>query len=362
MGDKSILIVFGTRPEAIKVAPVYRAAKASGRLTPLMVSTGQHRELLASALAPLSIEPAFDLEVMTDGQTPNRVIQRVVERLSEVIDRTNPAAVVVQGDTTTALAAAVTAFNANILVAHVEAGLRTHDLASPFPEEANRQLIDRISRWCFVPTLAARENLLSERIATERIHVTGNTAVDSVLWAVERSAYRCAPNSVLVTMHRRESFGKPLQDVLLGLCDFLERTNDANAVWPVHPNPEVRRVIEGLPGARERLSLVPPMDYLTFAGALSSCRVVLTDSGGIQEEAPSLGKTVLVAREKTERPEALSGGRNRLVGRGRDGVRMALLDAWTEAPYDGPLPAANPFGDGTAGKRIVQILESDLTP
>jgi len=343
------------------MAPVVRALAASGDLAPVLISTGQHRELLESALRPLELVPDHDLEVMTPGQTPSGVVARVLDRLPPLLDRIRPDVLLVQGDTTTAFAAALAAYYERIPVGHVEAGLRTYDHDHPFPEEANRQLVARLSAWCFAPTELSRDNLLAERIPPERVLVTGNTAVDSLLWAVSRSRERCAPGTVLITLHRRESFGDPLRDVALGLRDFLEATPDARALWPVHPNPNVASVLDDVLAGCPRLDRAAPMEYVSFTGVLASCRLVLTDSGGLQEEAPSLGKTVLIARETTERPEALASGKNRLAGRTRAGIREALTTAWREPPYAGPLPAPNPYGDGRAAERIVAALAARPT-
>lgn len=355
-----IALVVGTRPEAVKMAPVHRALRGTG-LQPVLISTGQHRELLETAFAPLGLVPDHELSVMTEGQTLNEIAARVLERLPPLLERIRPAALLVQGDTTTSLAAALGAYHLRIPVGHVEAGLRTYDHEHPFPEEANRQLADRLCRWCFAPTEGARQNLLSERIDPAAIHVTGNTAVDSLLWMLEQGG-EAEPGEpyLLVTLHRRESFGEPLRALAGAVRDFLERTPDATVLWPVHPNPNVGRVAEELLAGVARVRLVEPMGYAGFARALAGCRIVLTDSGGIQEEAPSLGKVVLVARETTERPEALEGGRNRLVGRDRETVARALAEAWKEEPYAGPLPAPNPYGDGRTGGRIAEILAREL--
>jgi UDP-N-acetylglucosamine 2-epimerase (non-hydrolysing) len=355
----SVALIVGTRPEAVKMAPVHRALRRTG-LQPVLISTGQHRELLDTAFAPLDLAPDHELAVMTEGQTLNEIAARVLERLPSLLERLRPAALLVQGDTTTSLAAALCAYHLHVPVGHVEAGLRTYDHDHPFPEEANRQLSDRLCRWCFAPTEGARRNLLSERIDPAVIHITGNTAVDSLLWMLERSEAEMGEPYLLVTLHRRESFGEPLRALAGAVRDFLDRTPEATALWPVHPNPNVARVAEELMAGTGRVRLVEPIGYAAFARALAGCRIVLTDSGGIQEEAPSLGKTVLVARETTERPEALEGGRNRLVGRDRDTVARALAEAWREEPYSGPLPAPNPYGDGRAGERIAEILQVDL--
>ena len=360
MNRRTVALVVGTRPEAIKMASVYRALRASGDVQAILISTGQQRELLPTALGPLELVPDHHLDVMEADQTLNQVTVRVIERLSRLLEQIGPQALLVQGDTTSVLASALAAYSMRIRVGHVEAGLRTYDHENPFPEEANRQLVDRLSSWCFVPTESGRENLLAERIDESRIFVTGNTVVDALLWAAERSSYRCPENTLLMTLHRRESFGEPLQSILRALCDFLDATPEARVLWPVHPNPHVSDALDVLEEKKSRIDLVPPMDYRTFSGALASCRLILTDSGGVQEEAPSLGKIVLVAREHTERPEALDSRRNRVVGRKREGVRDALVQAWHDPPYRGPLPAPNPYGDGHAGERIARILTRSI--
>jgi UDP-N-acetylglucosamine 2-epimerase (non-hydrolysing) len=356
----AVAVVVGTRPEAIKMAPVVRALAQAPSLRPVVISTGQHRELLDGALAALEVRADVDLAVMRQAQSPNDVLARVVSALPPVLAEIRPAALLVQGDTTTVLGAALAGYHLGVPVGHVEAGLRTYDHAHPFPEEANRQLVDRLARWCFAPTAGAAENLASERIEAARVHVTGNTGIDSLLWAVGRSVTRAAPGTVLVTLHRRESFGGQLDEILLGVRDFLTAVPEARVLWPVHPNPNVAAAAERTLAGCGAVERVAPLPYVAFAGVLASCRLVLTDSGGIQEEGPSLGKTVLVARETTERPEAIEAGRNRVVGRRRADVAAALTRAWREAPYEGPVPAPSPFGDGHAARRIVETLEREL--
>jgi UDP-N-acetylglucosamine 2-epimerase (non-hydrolysing) len=357
---RMVVMVVGTRPEAVKMAPVYRALEECDELEPLLISTGQHRELLDTAFEPLGLVPDHNLDVMTKNQTTADVLARVVKELTSLLEEISPAALLAQGDTTSVLSASMAAYFMHIPVGHIEAGLRTYDHEHPFPEEANRQLVDRISRWCFAPTRGSCENLRSERIEEDKIFETGNTAVDAILHARERSSFQCRADTLLITLHRRESFGEPLVEILSGICDFLEATPGARALWPVHPNPRVREAIERLGRRTEAIECVEPMDYLSFSGAIASCRLVLSDSGGVQEEAPSLGKRVLVAREQTERPEALESGLTRLVGRTREGVRDALVECWNMPAYEGPLPAPNPYGDGRAGVRIVEILRRDL--
>jgi UDP-N-acetylglucosamine 2-epimerase (non-hydrolysing) len=285
------------------------------------------------------------------------VAAKVLDELSPVLASDSPAAVLVQGDTTTALAGALAAYYHQIPVGHVEAGLRTHDLDHPFPEEGNRQLVDRLCRWCFAPTSEAQENLLRENIPGGRIQVTGNTGIDALFDVLRRTPLPTATDPyVLVTLHRRESFGPPMRDIVGGLTDFLSTTPSARVVWPVHPNPALAELLGATSHVSDRLTLLPPRDYSGFVGLMAGCRLILTDSGGVQEEAPSLGKRVLVARETTERPEAVASGQNRLIGRTRGRVTEELKRAWSEPAYDGPIPAPNPFGDGRAAGRIVSTL------
>jgi UDP-N-acetylglucosamine 2-epimerase (non-hydrolysing) len=360
-----IAVIVGTRPEAVKMAPVHRALVAA-KLEPVLISTGQHLDLLRSALVPLELAPAYELALMMPNQTPNGIASRILERMPPLLAEIKPAAVLVQGDTTTAFATALAAYHLGIPVGHVEAGLRTYDDLNPFPEEANRQLIAHLTRWSFAPTELAKQNLLAERIDAQRIHVTGNTAVDSLLWMLERqNAPASAPERapyLLLTLHRRESFGKPLRDILGAVTDFLVAEPAAEIVWPVHPNPAVRALATELFEHHPRVHLVAPLDYNLFATTLANARTILSDSGGVQEEAPSLGKRVLIARETTERPEAVQSGHNTIVGRERAPILNALLAAWQDPPYHGPLPCPNPYGDGHAATRIANILTNDLVP
>jgi len=356
-----VVVVVGTRPEAIKLAPVYRALAKVPQLTPVLVSTGQHTDLLRTALEVFTLKPDYELKVMTPAQSLATTAARILERFTLVLEELQPAAVLVQGDTTTAFAAGLAAFYAGIPVGHVEAGLRTGDLANPFPEEANRQMVARVCQWCFAPTPQSRDNLLAERIPAQRIHVTGNTGIDALLESLGELQPRPSPRPiVLMTLHRRESFGEPLREILLGVLDFLHATPEARVIWPVHPNPAVMPLINEVLAQTDRVERIPPQGYRVFAELLASSRLILTDSGGIQEEAPSLGKRVLVARDTTERPEAVQTGQNRLIGRNRSRVAEELRRAWVEPTYAGPIPAPNPYGDGQASRRLVEILAQDL--
>ncbi|MBI5594580.1 MAG: UDP-N-acetylglucosamine 2-epimerase (non-hydrolyzing) [Elusimicrobia bacterium] len=347
---RPVLLVLGTRPEAVKLAPVARALRRRG-LRAVVVSTGQHRELLAHTLAEVGLRPAVDLRLMRPGLPHARLSAGVLQGLIPVLRRLKPALALVQGDTTTAAAAALACLYEGVPVGHVEAGLRSFDRANPFPEEANRTVADHLSALHFAPTPTALANLRREGISGRWAMLTGNTAVDAVRWAARRAPRR-DEGCLLVTLHRRESFGDPLAGMLGALVRLSERFPDTPVVFPAHPNPAVRAALRRLP-RRARLRVVAPLPYRRFVGLLASCRLVLTDSGGVQEEAAALGKPVLVARDATERPELIASGGGILVGRRprnieREAGRL-LSDGRALARMS---RAKNPFGDGRAGERI----------
>lgn len=348
-----VLVVLGTRPEAVKLAPVVRALRRR-RVAASVVSTGQHAGLLRDALGPLGLRCDAELGLMRPGQDHGRLAAAVVSGLGPVLRRLKPALALVQGDTTTAAAAALACRYARVPVGHVEAGLRTHDRGNPFPEEDNRVLADHLSALHFAPTRAALANLRREGLGGRWSAVTGNTAVDAVRWAAARAPRR-EPGCVLATLHRRESFGRPLKRMLGALRALAERRPDARVVFMLHPNPEVRRAARALE-PHPRLTLLAPLPYLDFVGLLAGCRLLITDSGGLQEEASALGRPVLVARDVTERPELLASGGGLLVG--RDPARLVreaerLLD--DPRAWDRMAAARCPFGDGRAGERIAAL-------
>lgn len=355
-----VLVVAGTRPEAIKLAPVVEALRAGGRLRPLLVATSQHREMLRQALRPFGLAPDVDLDIMTAGQTPTRVAVEVLRRFEPLLGEHRPAWVVVQGDTTTAFAAAVAAFYGGVKVAHVEAGLRTGRLDAPFPEEFNRRAAAVAATLHLAPTAAAAANLRAEGIAEGGILVVGNTVVDAVrrIRRSRPSAPPAEPPLVLVTLHRRESFGEPIARVLGALRALAEQNaGRIRLVYPVHPNPNVdspaRAALAGVPG----VELYPPLDYPAFLELFARARFVLSDSGGVQEEGPTLGVPVLVLRDTTERPEVLESGWGRLVGTDpglilAESTRLLHDDEALAAMKRGP----NPFGDGHAAERIAEAL------
>lgn len=381
---KSILLVFGTRPEAIKMAPLVKLLQEyASSLRTIVCVTGQHRSMLDQVLVDFGIVPDFDLDIMKPGQDLYDVTSRVLKGMRDVLERSRPDCVLVHGDTTTSTASALAAFYARIPVGHVEAGLRTHNVMSPWPEEMNRQITGRIASLHFAPTDTARENLIKEGIEDSRIAVTGNTVIDALRLVVDRIAsddalangldkmlddagYDCqrirgGRRMVLVTGHRRENFGDGFLSICRALKSLAETHADTDFVYPMHLNPNVRKPIEQVFGhdncGLENMFFIEPLEYLFFVRLMSQAHIVLTDSGGIQEEAPGLGKPVLVMRDTTERPEALCAGTVKLVG--TDYARIVsetsrLLDdadAYKEMSH-----AVNPYGDGYASERIVQNL------
>lgn len=363
---KRILVVFGTRPEAIKMAPVVLALKKAPHFECRVAVTAQHREMLDQVLDLFGIVPDHDLDIMRDRQSLFDITTRALGGLRRVLDLEKPDMVLVHGDTTTTFCGALTAFYRRIPVGHVEAGLRTRNKFSPFPEEMNRHLTGVLADLHFAPTARARDNLLREGVAGDAILVTGNTVIDALLATVAALGPDPEPappgRTLLVTTHRRENLGAPLREVYRALAALVRRYPDVRVVFPVHRNPAVREAVQAILGGLPRVTLTEPMPYLDFVRELRRCHMVLTDSGGLQEEAPSLGKPVLVLRGTTERPEAVEAGTVRLVGTAYDAVYGAaaeLLD--DEAAYRRMAEAVNPYGDGRAAGRIVAALERFLS-
>lgn len=371
-----VMLVFGTRPEAIKMAPVVSALRAQPGLEVQVAVTAQHRHMLDQVLDLFGIEPDEDLDVMTPAQSLPDLFGRILGGLSEVLSRRKPDMVLVHGDTSTTLAAALAAFYAQIPVAHVEAGLRTGDMHAPWPEEANRRLTAPLASLHFSPTARAQANLLREGIAADRVHVTGNTVIDALQDVVTRiradSSLRDALDArlplldperriVLVTGHRRENFGDGMEDICGALVDIAD-ARDVQIVYPVHLNPNVQEPARRLLGSHSRIHLVEPLDYLPFVRLMDRAHLILTDSGGIQEEAPSLGKPVLVMRTTTERPEAVDAGTVRLVGADRDLIVAETLCLLDQPEAHAAMAAAhNPYGDGRAAVRIAEAVGAWFT-
>ncbi len=358
-----VLLTFGTRPEAVKMAPVVRALKISEQLEPVVCLTGQHREMVEQILPIFDVRPDFDLDVMAPNQSPSDVAAAVFQLLPRTLADVEPDLVLVQGDTTTAMAAAVASHYAKIPVGHVEAGLRTGQLYQPFPEEANRKVIGAVTSLHFAPTDRAAAALRAESVPADRIYTTGNTVVDAIHYLLERLPRLPASRNrlILVTAHRRESFGEPMKRICRAIRDIVEQHPDAEVLYPVHPNPNVRQPVYDILGGVDRVRLVEPLDYLEFVQVLDQCYIALTDSGGVQEEAPILGKPVLVMRDHTERQEAIDAGCARLVGTNRDLiVSQAGLLLDDDEEYGRMSRPVSPFGDGHAAPRIVEAIEDFL--
>ena len=363
---KTIMLVFGTRPEAIKMCPLIQELRTRKDIRTLCCVTGQHRQMLDQVLSAFHVTPDYDLAIMKDGQTLFDVTTRVMEELKNVLAEAKPDLVLVHGDTTTTFAAALTCFYMQIPVGHVEAGLRTYQLDSPFPEEFNRHAVGVVAKYHFAPTEQARENLLRENKKPETIFVTGNTAIDALKTTV-RADYQnpeleWAKGSrlILLTAHRRENLGEPMRAIFRAVRRIVDEVPDAKVLYPVHMNPTIRALAQENLGGDERIRLIPPMDVVDFHNMLARSDLVMTDSGGIQEEAPSLGKPVLVLRDTTERPEGVAAGTLKLVGTDEETIyREAKRLLTDEAAYHRMSVASNPYGDGQACRRIADILEKD---
>lgn len=363
-----LMTVFGTRPEAIKMCPlVLEMHKYPEYIEPIVAVTAQHREMLDQVLELFNIKPDYDLNIMASGQTLYDITTRALNGLKEVIEDAKPDMVLVHGDTTTTFAGALAAFYAQVPVGHVEAGLRTGNKYSPYPEEMNRKLTGSIADMHFAPTSTSKENLLKENVNSEAIMVTGNTVIDALQTTVKANyefadaefnkIFARGNRLILMTTHRRENLGEPMRNVYKALRKVLETHADLEAIFPVHKNPKVREIVQEELGGLERVHLIEPMDYEPFANLMGKVDIVLTDSGGIQEEAPALGKPVLVLRDNTERPEAVDAGTVKLVGTGyEDVLREANLLLDDPAHYKKMAEAANPYGDGKACERIIRAI------
>ncbi len=355
-----IAIVLGTRPEAIKLAPVIQTFRRSPHLNTQVILTGQHREMVSQVMAWFGLEAQADLDIMQPQQTLTDITCRSLEGLGKLYSQLRPRMVLVQGDTTTAFAAALAAFYQQIPVGHVEAGLRTDDLFNPFPEEANRRLISQMAQLHFAPTPQSLDNLKRSGL-TQGLHTTGNTVIDALLSVAQQQPPCDIPGLdwsnhrvLLATVHRRENWGEPLLEIAASFLDILNQCPDTALLLPLHRNPTVREPLQRILGDHPRAFLTDPLDYPALVGAIQRCTLLLTDSGGLQEEAPSLGKPVLVLRDTTERPEAVSAGTAALVGTDRSRIVQATLTLLTQPEqYDRMATAINPFGDGQASQRIL---------
>ena len=357
-----ILCVVGTRPEVIKMAPVIqRLRDGKEGFAVQILATGQHRSLLDLALADFKLNADQDLALMVPNQDLAGLTARALTGLSGVVADMRPSLVLAQGDTTTVLCTALACYYNRIPFGHVEAGLRTGQPFSPFPEEKNRVLAGHLAELHFAPTMGARDNLLREGIDPNAVHVTGNTVIDALL-ATARKAHPSpvrlkTDRYVLVTAHRRENFGAPLEEICDALLELVSRHSDMSIVYPVHPNPNVRQVVYERLGDHERINLIAPVGYREFVTLMKGAHLILTDSGGVQEEAPSLGVPVLVLRDETERPEAVAAGTVRLVGPHRDAIQSTVTELWeNQQAHEHFAQTVNPYGDGWAAERIVRVL------
>ena len=362
-----IIAVFGTRPEALKMAPVIARLKNNKKFNLKTVITAQHRKMLDNVLSLFEIKPNYDLNIMTDNQSLHRIAAKSLSGLKKILDEEKPNMVLVQGDTTTALAASLASCYSRVPVGHIEAGLRSYDNDNPFPEEQNRRVIDCLSSFHFAPTVRNKQNLIKENIPKENIFVTGNTVIDILL---ETASQNLSPSCkklrqikpyekvVLITVHRRENFGRPLKDIFRGILKLSSRFNEVQFIYPVHPNPNVKETALKMLKGHRNILLLPPVQYSDMVWLLKRCYFCLTDSGGLQEEAPSLGKPVGVLRKVTERPEAVEAGTVEVIGTSSDRIyqwgQRLMQD---KSLYKKFSKAVNPYGDGNASKRIVAIIE-----
>ncbi|MEE1650723.1 UDP-N-acetylglucosamine 2-epimerase (non-hydrolyzing) [Brachybacterium sp. J144] len=373
-----IMTIYGTRPEAIKVAPIIKAIEADGELESITVVTGQHREMLDQVNTMFEIVPDHDMNIMSAGQSLNTIVAKVISGVDEILEQEKPDAVIVQGDTSTVMGAAVASFNRQIPVIHLEAGLRSGDINSPFPEEANRKLTSQIATLHLAPTSTSKANLTREDVRENDIVITGNSVIDTLMYATEHlrvdfdderlEALRAAKETgtagrvLLVTAHRRENLGTAMEDIGQAVAELARKYPDLTVVFPIHKNPKVRKAIKPAVQGLDNVYLIEPLAYAQFTQVLSLADVVLTDSGGVQEEAPSLGKPVLVMRENTERPEAVVAGTVKLIGTHKqrliDEVSL-LLDS--DEAYSGMANAVNPYGDGKAADRTVAAIRWKFT-
>lgn len=364
---KKIMLVFGTRPEAIKMCPLVNVLKKNNELQTVVCVTGQHRQMLDMVLEAFRVRPDYDLSIMKDKQTLFDVTTNILTRIKAVLEREKPDVVLVHGDTSTTFVTALACFYLQIAVGHVEAGLRTYDIYSPYPEEFNRQAVSIIAKYNFTPTELSKQNLLKEGKKPESIFVTGNTAIDALKTTVRENythpelEWAEGSRLILITAHRRENLGKPMRHMFKAIRRVMDEHPDVKAIYPIHMNPFVREIADEYLGGDDRIHIIEPLDVLDFHNFMSRSYLILTDSGGIQEEAPSLGKPVLVMRNTTERPEGITAGTLKLVGTEEEIIYKEfsrLLSDMDE--YETMSKASNPYGDGHACERIVEILKNGL--
>ncbi len=361
---KTVMLVFGTRPEAIKMCPLVNQLKTRENIKTVVCVTGQHREMLDQVLKAFNVEPDYDLSIMKEKQTLFDITTNILNSIGNVLDKVKPDVVLVHGDTSTTFVTALACFYKQIPVGHVEAGLRTYDINNPYPEEFNRQAVGMVAKFNFAPTSLAKQNLLREGKKAESVYVTGNTAIDALMTTVREDYthpeldWAKGSRLILITAHRRENLGEPMHNMFRAIRRVMEEHTDVKAIYPIHMNPDVRLAAEQELGGCDRIHIIEPLEVLDFHNFLARSYMILTDSGGIQEEAPSLGKPVLVMRDTTERPEGIKAGTFKLVGTNEQTIYESfkqLLE--NSAVYDAMSKASNPYGDGLASKRIADIIE-----
>ena len=364
---KKVMVVFGTRPEAIKMCPLVNELKSRDKLKTVVCVTGQHRQMLDQVLEAFDVEPDYDLSIMKEKQTLFDVTINILGKIRDVLEKEKPDVVLVHGDTTTTFTTALACFYMQIPVGHVEAGLRTYNIYSPYPEEFNRQAVGIVAQFNFSPTDVSKNNLLKEGKNSNTIYVTGNTAIDALKTTVrddysnEHLEWAKDSRLILLTAHRRENLGEPMHHMFRAIRRIVDETPDIKVIYPIHMNPVVRKAADEELGNDDRIRIIEPLDVLDFHNFMSRSYLILTDSGGIQEEAPSLGKPVLVMRDTTERPEGIAAGTLKLVGTDEETIYKEFKTLLTnKEEYDKMSKASNPYGDGFASKRIADILEEKL--
>ena len=365
--SKKVMLVFGTRPEAIKMCPLVKELKTRDGIETIVCVTGQHREMLHQVLNVFNVIPDYDLDIMKEKQNLFDVTVNILERIKEILEKEKPDIVLVHGDTSTTFVTALSCFYLHIPVGHVEAGLRTYNLESPWPEEFNRQAVSIVSKFNFCPTELSKQNLLNEGKNPETLYITGNTAIDALKTTVKSDYYNenleWAKDSrlIMLTAHRRENLGAPMESMFRAIKRIVDEYNDVKVIYPIHMNPVVREIANRILGNDEHIRIIEPLEVVDFHNFLAKSYLILTDSGGIQEEAPSLGKPVLVMRDTTERPEGIKAGTLKLVGTNEkviyDNFKLLLEN---KDEYSKMSKAQNPYGDGTASKQIADILEKEL--
>lgn len=365
--NKKVMVVFGTRPEAIKMCPLVKELKTRENLNTVVCVTGQHREMLDQVLTAFDVVPDYDLSIMKPKQTLFDVTINILEKMKVVLEEVKPNIVLVHGDTSTTFVTALACFYKQIPVGHVEAGLRTYNIYSPYPEEFNRQAVGIVANYNFAPTEMSKKNLIKEGKDFKNIFVTGNTAIDALKTTIcdkySHKYLEWASDSklIMITAHRRENIGEPMKNMFRAIKRIINETSDIKAIYPIHMNPVVREAAQEIFGDTDRIRIIEPLEVIDFHNFLSRSYLILTDSGGIQEEAPSLGKPVLVMRDTTERPEGVDAGTLKLVGTDEDVIYNAFKQLLQDqSEYDKMSKASNPYGDGFASKRIVDILEENL--